>query len=83
MLTICLLISHFVIRQGLSELDIHVIDLVPDNDHAEHEEAKVSSSSTRARLLGRLLREPKVGHFNFTLSMLHSAEKSKFHSDTF
>ncbi|XP_071498200.1 bifunctional coenzyme A synthase-like [Diadema antillarum] len=48
------------VEKGLTQLDIHVIDLVQDKNHAEYEEAKVSSSSTRARLLGKLLKEPKV-----------------------
>lgn len=52
-------IFHFSF-QNMTELSVHSIDIVPDQNHAKHEEAKVSSSSTRARLLGKLLQPPKV-----------------------
>ncbi|XP_033103260.1 bifunctional coenzyme A synthase-like [Anneissia japonica] len=47
-------------EKGLNELDIHVISLVEDCHHAEHEEVKISSSSQRIRLLGTLLRPPLI-----------------------
>ena len=39
------------------------IDIVEDSCHSSNEEVKISSSSLRKRLLGMLLREPKVGTF--------------------
>lgn len=39
-------------RNGLNELDIHVVKLVRDEDCREHEENKISSSNNRIRLLG-------------------------------
>ncbi|XP_022109197.1 bifunctional coenzyme A synthase-like isoform X2 [Acanthaster planci] len=45
-------------EKGLCVLDIHEIPLVEDIKHAAHEEAKISSSSQRMRLLGTLLKEP-------------------------
>lgn len=46
--------------QGYSELDVHVIDLVQDQCHGQFEEAKISSSSLRKRLLGTLFNPVKV-----------------------
>ncbi|XP_072041842.1 bifunctional coenzyme A synthase-like [Amphiura filiformis] len=46
-------------EKGLSQLDVHVIDIVDDTCHASHEETKISSSSQRIRLLGTLLRAPQ------------------------
>jgi len=47
----------------MNQLDIQVIDIVPDSHHAADEEEKISSSSARKRLLGTLLRPPlKVSH---------------------
>ncbi|XP_030841071.1 bifunctional coenzyme A synthase-like isoform X1 [Strongylocentrotus purpuratus] len=48
------------LEKNMTELSVHSIDIVPDQNHAQHEEAKVSSSSTRARLLGKLLQTPKI-----------------------
>ncbi|XP_063964671.1 bifunctional coenzyme A synthase-like [Lytechinus pictus] len=48
------------VEKNMSELAVHSIDIVPDQNHAKHEEAKVSSSSTRARLLGKLLKPIKI-----------------------
>uniref|UniRef100_UPI00358F2061 bifunctional coenzyme A synthase isoform X2 n=1 Tax=Myxine glutinosa TaxID=7769 RepID=UPI00358F2061 len=45
-------------ERGLSELAVHTISLMADHRHALHEEAKVSSSSLRARLLGTLMKTP-------------------------
>jgi phosphopantetheine adenylyltransferase / dephospho-CoA kinase len=47
-------------EKGLSILDIHRIDLVEDPQADEDEENKISSSSLRKRLLGTLLKPPKV-----------------------
>ena len=58
----CLKVNEVRKERGLSQLDIHVIDLVQDevDDHdAPEREAKVSSSSNRMRLLGTELRSPK------------------------
>lgn len=46
--------------QGYSALDVHVIDLVQDQCHGQFEEAKISSSSLRKRLLGTLINPVKV-----------------------
>ncbi|KAM9296315.1 bifunctional coenzyme A synthase [Gastrophryne carolinensis] len=45
---------------GLNELAVHEIKLITDPQHLENEEAKISSSSLRNRLLGTLLQPPKV-----------------------
>ncbi|XP_038045164.1 LOW QUALITY PROTEIN: bifunctional coenzyme A synthase-like [Patiria miniata] len=45
-------------EKGLCVLDIHEISLVEDINHAAHEEAKISSSTQRIRLLGTLLKQP-------------------------
>lgn len=47
-------------RQGLPELALHEILLMKDPDHSQNEEEKISSSSLRQRLLGTLLRPPRV-----------------------
>lgn len=46
--------------QGYSALDVYVIDLVQDQCHGQFEEAKISSSSLRKRLLGTLINPVKV-----------------------
>ncbi|XP_078573524.1 bifunctional coenzyme A synthase-like [Branchiostoma floridae x Branchiostoma japonicum] len=48
-------------KKGLSELAVHIIDLVPEPSPTSSEESKVSSSNLRQRLLGTLLRpvQPK------------------------
>lgn len=43
---------------GLKKLDLHVVKIVPDEAHKDHEETKVSSSNYRKRLLGTRLKEP-------------------------
>lgn len=48
------------LENGLSELSIHEIQLVTDPKHSENEEEKISSSSSRNRLLGTLLNTPAV-----------------------
>lgn len=47
-------------RQGLPELALYEILLMKDPDHSQNEEEKISSSSLRQRLLGTLLRPPRV-----------------------
>merc|ERR1712179_297513 len=48
------------IKGELKPLQGHVINLVEDTCHSNEEEAKVSSSSGRMRLLGTLLRPPTL-----------------------
>ncbi|XP_012273059.1 bifunctional coenzyme A synthase [Orussus abietinus] len=47
-------------QKGLSKLDVHVVELVKDQLCQEHEEAKISSSNHRMRLLGTRLRRPNL-----------------------
>jgi len=42
----------------MKQLEIQVINVIPDQQHAADEEDKISSSSARKRLLGTLLRPP-------------------------
>lgn len=67
----CLVVSRETIRgwelinakrkaQRMLELELDVIELVEDLGHASEEEEKVSSSTSRIRLLGTLLRSPKI-----------------------
>lgn len=50
-------------EQGMKQLEVQVIDLVADPQHAADEEEKISSSSARKQLLGTLLKPPlKVSH---------------------
>lgn len=44
----------------LSELDMHVVDLVEEFETSAIEEKKISSSTGRMRLLGAHLKNPKV-----------------------
>lgn len=46
-------------KKGYSVLDVYVIDLVQDQCHGQFEEAKISSSSLRKRLLGTLFNPVK------------------------
>lgn len=45
-------------ENNLRLLDIHVVKLLEDSNHREHEEAKISSSNHRIRLLGKRLKKP-------------------------
>jgi phosphopantetheine adenylyltransferase/dephospho-CoA kinase len=65
----CIVVSRETVRgadainrrrsaQGMDELAVEIIEVIADPEHAVHEEEKVSSSSTRKRLLGTLLRPP-------------------------
>ncbi|XP_038610613.1 bifunctional coenzyme A synthase [Tachyglossus aculeatus] len=47
------------LENGLEELQLFVIPLLRDPQHADNEEDKVSSSNYRHRLLGTLLRRPQ------------------------
>lgn len=49
-----------LLSQGLPALALYEILLMQDPDHRENEEEKISSSSLRHRLLGTLLRPPRV-----------------------
>lgn len=49
-----------LLSQGLPALALYEILLMQDPDHSENEEEKISSSSLRHRLLGTLLRPPRV-----------------------
>lgn len=51
-------INELRLQKNLSKLDIHTIELAIDEDHNENEEAKISSSNYRIRLLGTRLRPP-------------------------
>lgn len=46
--------------QGLAALELFEIQLIKDPEHGRNEEEKISSSSLRQRLLGTLLRPPRV-----------------------
>ncbi|XP_076750175.1 bifunctional Phosphopantetheine adenylyltransferase - Dephospho-CoA kinase isoform X3 [Xylocopa sonorina] len=47
-------------RMNLNRLDIHIVKLICDENHREHEESKISSSNQRMRLLGTKLRAPRI-----------------------
>ncbi|XP_011494595.1 PREDICTED: bifunctional coenzyme A synthase-like [Ceratosolen solmsi marchali] len=49
------------VQKNLKQLAIHVIKLVEDVNHQEHEKTKISSSNQRMRLLGVRLKEPNIG----------------------
>ena len=49
-----------MVLQGMPEAELYVVDLVEDQCRSKGEEEKISSSSLRRRLLGTLLREPRV-----------------------
>jgi len=51
-------LHHWNCEQGMKQLEIQVINVIPDQQHAADEEDKISSSSARKRLLGTLLRPP-------------------------
>ncbi|XP_027803073.2 bifunctional coenzyme A synthase isoform X1 [Marmota flaviventris] len=50
--------NRFRLENDLEELALYQIQLVKDESHEQHEEEKVSSSNSRQRLLGKLLRPP-------------------------
>ncbi|XP_012059274.1 PREDICTED: bifunctional coenzyme A synthase [Atta cephalotes] len=51
-------INELRLQKDLNKLDIHVVELADDEDHEKHEEAKISSSNHRMRLLGTRLKDP-------------------------
>ncbi|XP_054449767.1 bifunctional coenzyme A synthase [Pteronotus mesoamericanus] len=51
-------VNRFRLENGLEELALYQIQLLKDLSHRENEEDKVSSSSFRQRMLGKLLRPP-------------------------
>ncbi|KAL0131572.1 hypothetical protein PUN28_002838 [Cardiocondyla obscurior] len=53
-------INELRLQKDLSKLDIHIVDLAIDDAHNKHEEAKISSSNHRIRLLGTRLQPPKT-----------------------
>lgn len=57
-------VNELRLQKNLSKLDIHVVELAADECHNDHEEAKISSSNHRIRLLGTRLQTP-VSYFFF------------------
>ncbi|XP_032664500.1 bifunctional coenzyme A synthase isoform X2 [Odontomachus brunneus] len=55
-------VNELRLQRNLSKLDIHVVDLAIDEHYNEHEEAKISSSNHRIRLLGTRLRPPRLNN---------------------
>ncbi|XP_034187978.2 bifunctional Phosphopantetheine adenylyltransferase - Dephospho-CoA kinase [Osmia lignaria lignaria] len=53
-------VNEIRVKNNLNKLDIHIIKLISDENHRNHEESKVSSSNHRIRLLGTRLRPPKI-----------------------
>ena len=51
----------FSVSQGMSQLEMYIIDLVEDQHREPEEEEKISSSSQRKRLLGTVRKPIKVG----------------------
>ena len=51
-------VNEIRLQRGLPKLDVHVVKIMQDQNHDEHEEPKISSSNQRIRLLGTRLREP-------------------------
>lgn len=51
-------INELRVKKNLNKLDIHVVKIVTDEHHKEHEENKISSSNQRIRLLGTKLYAP-------------------------
>ncbi|PBC32004.1 Bifunctional coenzyme A synthase [Apis cerana cerana] len=53
-------INELRVKKNLNKLDIHVIKIITDEHHKEHEENKISSSNQRIRLLGTKLYAPRI-----------------------
>lgn len=51
-------INELRLQKNLSKLDIYLVKLAADECHSEIEEAKISSSNHRIRLLGTRLQAP-------------------------
>lgn len=48
------------VQNNLNKLDVHVVQLVHDENYRSHEETKISSSNQRIRLLGTHLRPRRI-----------------------
>lgn len=56
-------INELRAQNKLNNLDVEIVKLIQDTQHnVEHEEAKISSSNNRIRLLGTRLKEPVSMH---------------------
>ncbi|EFN84613.1 bifunctional coenzyme A synthase [Harpegnathos saltator] len=53
-------VNELRLQKNLSKLDIHTVKLANDEHYDEHEEAKISSSNHRIRLLGTRLHPPRL-----------------------
>ncbi|EZA48353.1 hypothetical protein DMN91_008338 [Ooceraea biroi] len=53
-------VNELRLQKNLSKLDIYVVELAVDECHNKHEEAKISSSNQRIRLLGKRLQPPRT-----------------------
>lgn len=60
-------VNELRLKNGLNQLDIHEIELVPDEKCDGEEENKISSSNARMRLLGTRIKNPQVCPFSFVL----------------
>nr|XP_033328729.1 bifunctional coenzyme A synthase-like [Megalopta genalis] len=54
-------VNEMRMQKNLCKLDIHVVELVKDENYRAHEESKISSTNNRIRLLGTRLRPPNIG----------------------
>ncbi|XP_078047620.1 bifunctional Phosphopantetheine adenylyltransferase - Dephospho-CoA kinase [Augochlora pura] len=54
-------VNEMRMQKNLCTLDIHVVELVKDENYRAHEESKISSTNNRIRLLGTRLRPPNIG----------------------
>ncbi|XP_011645204.1 bifunctional coenzyme A synthase [Pogonomyrmex barbatus] len=52
-------VNELRLQKNLNKLDIHTVELAIDEGHNEHEEAKISSSNHRMRLLGTRIQPPR------------------------
>ncbi|XP_014471293.1 PREDICTED: bifunctional coenzyme A synthase isoform X2 [Dinoponera quadriceps] len=53
-------VNELRLQKNLGKLDIHVVELANNEHYNEHEEAKISSSNHRIRLLGMRLQPPRL-----------------------
>lgn len=54
-------------KNNLSKLDIHIVNLISEENHKSYEESKISSSNQRIRLLGTKLRAPVCIILNYII----------------
>ncbi|XP_011176156.1 bifunctional coenzyme A synthase [Solenopsis invicta] len=52
-------VNELRMQKNLNKLDIYTVKLAIDEDHREYEEAKISSSNYRMRLLGTRIKPPR------------------------